>query len=545
MLNINNLLLSRVEEELSSFRLDIKNSGSKDNSISVINAEGCQITTPAWIISDKGSGVVISGNGYKQFVKIKIIKSGSLILSFRGADKRFNGERFPLYTDYKSIKIDGKEILSIPVITWHDLPYRYEMPVSEGQEIAIEFELKPHKYSDENLKETLLRLFPNNNDDIQECCDKKGNLDEYRLKYYHPKVIAITGYYYTGSSTVVGFFNEFDNTTVMGYCEKQYSVQIKSNSEVAFFTNSNFFNFIDIFYSKNILERDLIIKKFIEEIYNCYDKKGTKSYEKNYIFYSDEFLQASVNLFYNVLDFDEYTINFMKNKRFPTKWNSSDEKFQNCSFMHGKGISQYVFYQFKNISADEFEKFVGDYVNAIFQQIPCNDFLICDQLIAKYSEKYSILDKLNSYMVGNKIKEIGIYRDPRDRFLSAFRNDINALARDVNIYTSRYTRGNLGNAMSQSNPNRLMIRFEDMVLKYEETTKKIMDFIGMDPIHHVAPKSVFDPAISVVNVGAYKQFIDQDFMKQIEEKMPEYCYYPEKENLSQEALDLLKGTEND
>ena len=86
-----------------------------------------------------------------------------------------------------------------------------------------------------------------------------------------------------------------------------------------------------------------------------------------------------------------------------------------------------------------------------------------------------------------------------------------------------------------------MIRFEDLVLKYEETTQKILDFIGMDKSHHVAPKSVFNPAISVVNIGAYKTFVDQDFMRQIEERLGEYCYYPEKENLSEEAWNLLKA----
>lgn len=98
--------------------------------------------------------------------------------------------------------------------------------------------------------------------------------------------------------------------------------------------------------------------------------------------------------------------------------------------------------------------------------------------------------------------------------------------------------------LNNPNPNRLMVRFEDLVLRYDEIIKEILDFAEIDASHHVAPKTVFDPAISVVNIGAYKTFIDQDFMKQIEEALPEYCYYPEKENLSEEALNLLKGTKN-
>ena len=42
------------------------------------------------------------------------------------------------------------------------------------------------------------------------------------------------------------------------------------------------------------------------------------------------------------------------------------------------------------------------------------------------------------------------------------------------------------------------------------------------------------------NIGIYKNFVDQEFMKQVEQRLGEYCYYPEKENLSEEAWNLLK-----
>ena len=60
------------------------------------------------------------------------------------------------------------------------------------------------------------------------------------------------------------------------------------------------------------------------------------------------------------------------------------------------------------------------------------------------------------------------------------------------------------------------------------------------PAEHVAPRAVFDPAVSAVNIGAYKQFHDQEFMRQIEERLGEYCYYPEKEHLSEAAWKLLR-----
>lgn len=538
---MDNYTEKRISEALSSFRVDIRKKGDKNGAI-YASAEGCKVVMPSWLMEN--TGFIISGSNVKnQLIKIKNDKHGTLILSFRGLDKRFNDERFPLYTDYKSIKIDGKEILSIPAVTWHDRPYSFELSVCDGQELTIEFQITPHKYySEYELKSTLLKLFPENKDILEPNNHIIDTLSSEYVTNLLPKIVAVTGYYFTGSSTVIGFLNEFDNTTVMGYCETQYSVSNKSLGEITFFSAGSFFEFVDAFDTDNILEKDLVIKKFINDVYNFYDR-GIRG--KSSRFYNDLFLNAFTSLFYDVLDLDEYTINFMKGQRFPIAWNSADEKFQNCSFMKGKGISQYIFYKFKDISKADFDHYISVCLNSLFSSIPSEEYLVCDQLLKRNKEQYSLVDRLNRYMNDRPIKEICIYRDPRDRFLSAFRFDISWLPRDVDKYAISYTKGLLGKHFSQSSPNRLMIRFEDMVLKYEETTKKIMDFIGVDPAHHVAPKSVFDPAISVVNVGAYKQFVDQDFMKQIEEKMPEYCYYPEKEDLSQEALDLLKGTKND
>ena len=94
--------------------------------------------------------------------------------------------------------------------------------------------------------------------------------------------------------------------------------------------------------------------------------------------------------------------------------------------------------------------------------------------------------------------------------------------------------------LENPDPDTLLIRFEDLVLKYDETTKKIMDFIGMDASRHINPKLFFDPSVSVANIGAYRYFEDQEFIRQIEERLSKYCYYPEKENLSDEAWNLLK-----
>lgn len=154
----------QIEEllpELSTYRLDIKNVGSENNALEISANDG-KVAAPKWFTNVQGVGIVLQGNAMNNIIKIKAINDGKLMLSFRGQDKRFENKRFPLWIDYKSIKIDGKEILSAPVATWHDKPYRYEMPVKDGQEITLDIEQQYHQYFEDELKDVILKLNPNN-----------------------------------------------------------------------------------------------------------------------------------------------------------------------------------------------------------------------------------------------------------------------------------------------------------------------------------------------------------------------------------------------
>ena len=158
----NKLQVKQIYKQLSSFRLDTKNFGTADNALAVI-APKTKVSIPAWFANAQGKGSMIEGAELKQSISLKAIKSGKLQLTFKGPDRRANNVRYPLYIDYKSIKIDGKEILSSPVATWHDKPFKYEMPVKDGQVVKIAFEQRPHQYAKSELKDVILKLNPNNN----------------------------------------------------------------------------------------------------------------------------------------------------------------------------------------------------------------------------------------------------------------------------------------------------------------------------------------------------------------------------------------------
>ena len=157
---LNSLSIELGLRLLSSMWVDIKNFGTAENSVSVV-AKNMRINQPDWFTDAQGIGTVAVSSALTQKMTIQAHKNGNLRFDFRGADKRYNNERFPVWIDYKSIKIDGREILSAPVATWHDKPYHYEMPVKDGQTVSVEIEQQPHQYTKDELKDLILKLNPN------------------------------------------------------------------------------------------------------------------------------------------------------------------------------------------------------------------------------------------------------------------------------------------------------------------------------------------------------------------------------------------------
>ena len=158
-----------IKRQLLGARIDIKNYGDKNNALQ-IKAAG-RVYSPSWAQNDQGQGQVVEFSDKHQRITLKAVQKGRLSFSFKGQDKRFEKARIPLWIDYKSIKIDGREILSAPIGTWHDKPFRYEMPVQDGQVVSVEIVQQYHQYAKEDVQDLIRKLNPNSHY-IQEHLDK-------------------------------------------------------------------------------------------------------------------------------------------------------------------------------------------------------------------------------------------------------------------------------------------------------------------------------------------------------------------------------------
>ena len=71
--------------------------------------------------------------------------------------------------------------------------------------------------------------------------------------------------------------------------------------------------------------------------------------------------------------------------------------------------------------------------------------------------------------------------------------------------------------------NTLVINFEDMIYKYDYTSKRICDFIGIEWDNRKG--TLFHPELSIGNTQIYKKHFDcKDDIELIEKELKEYLY---------------------
>lgn len=73
----------------------------------------------------------------------------------------------------------------------------------------------------------------------------------------------------------------------------------------------------------------------------------------------------------------------------------------------------------------------------------------------------------------------------------------------------------------------LLVQFEDLIYKYDETTEKIKDFLELHEENHINKLEFFNPEISVKNTRLFadeKYKNEAENMQYIEKRLTEYLY---------------------
>jgi len=147
-------------------------------------------------------------------------------------------------------------------------------------------------------------------------------------------------------------------------------------------------------------------------------------------------------------------------------------------------------------------------------------------------KKYIILDEGYASLNPDRVlkyfdsaKMIIVHRDPRDTFVGALKNGFYFMPFEVRTFIKWY-KCLQEQTFLYSNVNKkvLRIQFEDLVLKYDETLKNILQFLSAKNCKHIHKKKYFNPDISIKNIGIWKDYKNKHEIELIYNNLKKYCY---------------------
>lgn len=177
-------------------------------------------------------------------------------------------------------------------------------------------------------------------------------------------------------------------------------------------------------------------------------------------------------------------------------------------------------YYHVHITREEFLEKTQTYVDKLCRLLnPKNHpFLVLDQFVAT-----SNIMRYLKYV--KDIRVIVVDRDPRDLFVQQRRYGDHVLPAEAEPFARvfRDHREMIGEIPEDAPVLRL--QFEDLIFNYDEEMKKIVEFVGEDWSHHVAPKKYFNPAVSANNTQMWKKFPEYaEACETIARMLPEFLY---------------------
>lgn len=177
---------------------------------------------------------------------------------------------------------------------------------------------------------------------------------------------------------------------------------------------------------------------------------------------------------------------------------------------------------------DEFDKATLEYIEELFRPLMFSSdgerkMLILDQALSPNNA-----EPLNRYFKNAKF--IIVDRDPRDVYcqnlkINGYRLKNPSSKEAGEMFAERYKA--MRRNLKLNNENIYYLKFEDLILNYETTTKKIKSFLNLDESEHIYPFKFLKPQISIKNIGVWKNNIDmyRDAFAVMEQNLSEYCYH--------------------
>lgn len=317
-------------------------------------------------------------------------------------------------------------------------------------------------------------------------------------------IVSVQGFGYSGSGAVVDLLREYDDTRVLGYVSPIGSKTNKKEDvgELDFFRQTGGLLHIGHMMEKQPLPslfwNDVVIKEYTKLIYHSYTYKHMP--ELRWIFY---------RFFEQIVEQSIYTLTKMP--------------FNGHLDPHGQ---EHYMHFLKPMTGQQYQELCKRMLYSIFNTLykPQYKRIVLDQMFGDCGFGEELYQ---GYLPG--VKQVVVFRDPRDVYAIALKLDVNWVAHDTVDNYIKWTEIAY-RSFSPSLTNCLPVRFEDLIYDYENQTKRIEDYLKLNPAHHTKKKECFDPAISCKTVGLWKKFPKRKAeFDVIKETFPDLCYRGEKD----------------
>lgn len=339
---------------------------------------------------------------------------------------------------------------------------------------------------------------------------------------YDIRVFVISGYSWSGSSAMVDLLKEFKGFKAFqsefrllhdpgGILEMENAILNIGTPNSINSSINRFRNLINALSRRNSWEISL------KQIFYHFGFSYNYFLNNKFLDISNQYIKNLVQIEYNgALLYDLYDLSYLEFLLFKIKYA--------IRMILGKKVNKKRKIYYCNLDSEKFYKITRNYLYELLKIISYNgryQNIILDQA-------FSPINYLKCIKYFTSPKIFIIDRDPRDIFVEVSKLKTNTSVPTDNVETFikwfKLSR-NIPNIPLNLEKSILKLKFEDLVLNYEQRLKEIYNFLGTNgKSSHINKKKFFNPDISKRNIGLWKNFDDQSSIKKIKKELSSYCW---------------------
>lgn len=305
--------------------------------------------------------------------------------------------------------------------------------------------------------------------------EESKNINKYKT------LISCSGCGFSGSSAVTDFLAEFSECTALGGVTDDENRGKAEAYEVDFFRDT-----YGILGLENIVSS--LSRRLQSDFMNKFIGRSFENYNSKCPIYDEYYLARTKQLVDKLLD---YKIP-LDNKK--------------------------VRYYLTDLNTELYREIAAEYIRDILGNVSSKTFLVLDQFLTLRNPDKDILGQyFDNYRI------IFVWSDPRDIYVRARNHNVDWIPKLPEAFVKHFIM-NTVNYLNTDNDNVLCISFDELCYQYDETAKKICDFLGLNEDMHNKKFAYFNPIDSVKNTKLWKDYEDKEAINYIYEKLKMYCW---------------------